>query len=277
MIKHKHKNNKVIRKIPLPEHLDKYTDWLNKLDIKSFHIVNEFVAKEVVRLADDRNRELYKEMTDTLDRSILAALILETDMEIEDVEKVFELVYDLVEEDLKKSKKLKIKGNGDMAKGAEKYLDKLIERVETLLKEGVNQKESIEILSKEFGMLSKSMITNSYKRIRKDYKDSLSKTENVELVEKEAPTDKEIEQAIDYIFEEKKVCESKEKSKFEILTKKVEMTVKGEFGTYEIEDSIVRVNGLKFNKAEEVEEVFAAKIKELEKQKEELKEIYGMI
>ena len=161
-------------------------------------------------------------------------------------------------------------------KAADKQVDQVCESALKLINKGKKQKEAIQILAAEFPMLSKSMITNAYKKVQ----EKLKEAEDVEL--EAAATyilgdeEKEDNQKEDNITPEKKVSEKKENSKLKILKKKVILDVEGEFGTYSLEDEIVTVNNIKFKSPEEVEEVFKKQIEQLKKEKEEILSVYEL-
>lgn len=259
--------------------LQKFKVLTKKLSMHEKMALTDFLEYECNRYGQEVEKackERFNSITDALDRTFTASLIQETDFSLEKINEILKISCDLLEEDTKKVKELKNEGNGDWMKAADKQVDQVCESALKLINKGKKQKEAIQILAAEFPMLSKSMITNAYKKVQ----EKLKEAEDVEL--EAAATyilgdeEKEDKQKEDNITPEKKVSEKKENSKLKILKKKVILDVEGEFGTYSLEDEIVTVNNIKFKSPEEVEEVFKKQIEQLKKEKEEILSVYEL-
>lgn len=81
---------------------------------------------------------------------------------------------------------------------------------------------------------------------------------------KEAQT----EEALEYIFEEKKEV-SKNEGRFKVLKEVISRDVQGRHGIYHVTNNKVEIEGLTFNTKEDVEKVAEDKIKEIQKQMQE--------
>ncbi len=156
-------------------------------------------------------------MLEAIYRCLSAALIqgLE-DLEVEGINKIIDKCIGLMEEDTKKIKKLKesLGGSYDMAVKKVNEMGKVVEnRVRELIKDGYNQKVSIKMLQEEFKDLSTAMLTNAYKKTKATMKDEEKlkviaeqeeKAEDISNKIKEVlgDPDKELEDALEYIFED---------------------------------------------------------------------------
>ncbi len=259
--------------------LQKFKVLTKKLSMPEKMALTDFLEYECNRYGQEVEKackERFNSITDALDRNFTASLIQETDFSLEKINEILKISCDLLEEDTKKVKELKNEGDGDWMKVADKQVDQVCESAFKLINKGKKQKEAIQILAAEFPMLSKSMITNAYKKVQ----EKLKEAEEVEL-EKAATyilgdEEKEVKQIEDNIIPEKKASEKIENSKLKILKKKVILDVEGELGTYSLEDEILTVNNIKFKSAEEVEEVFKKQIEQLKKEKEEILSVYEL-
>jgi hypothetical protein len=200
----------------------------------------------IEQIADMKTDEKISEFRDTLDRTITATLISALPDENWDyIDNLIDRLSEYVNEDVSKLLELKKECKGDqkiMNKTMQKYEDEIKVRVEKLLEQGVSQKEAIETLVIEFPKLSKSMITNAYKKLKSEYEKAHQEEEDPDtkeavdaimeiLDEKEEPVDKIIEEAEKYV-------EEAEKSKgLKVLEEKVVKSIKvqGENGLYEAE------------------------------------------
>lgn len=256
--------------------LQKFKVLTKKLSMHEKMALTDFLEYEYNRYGQEVEKackERFNSITDALDRNFTASLIQETDFSLEKINEILKISCDLLEEDTKKVKELKNEGNGDWMKTADKQVDQVCESALKLINKGKKQKEAIQILAAEFPMLSKSMITNAYKKVQEKLKEAeLEEAATYILGDEE----KEVKQKEDNITPENKVSDKKESSKLKILKKKVILDVEGEFGTYSLEDEIVTVNNIKFKSPEEVEEVFKKQIEQLKKEKEEILSVYEL-
>lgn len=240
-------------------------------------------------------------------RCLSAALIqgLE-DLEVEEINKIIDKCIGLMEEDTKKIKKLKesLGGSYDMAVKKVNEMGEVVEkRVRELIAEGFNQKVSIKMLQEEFKDLSTAMLTNAYKRTKAIVAEEKAVSNKIKDVLGEP--DKEVADALEYIFEEenKAIVEEKEdkginapkeiekantegnnkaettvknnNSKLKVVkevTKVIERDVQGEYGLYNIKGAVVTVDEeFAFSNVEDVNCWASDEREDLLKQMEEIK------
>lgn len=279
--KKKTKDNKV-------EVVRKFQEVLKDLPMQQYLKVIKFVEREVI----ERSKEIEKEhdkqfemISKALDRNITAAMILRTDYTLEEINKIFQLAWELIEEDNKKVINLKKEGDGDWMKAAEKYVEDIQKRSAELIRQGVKQKNAIEILTNEFPKLSKSMVTNSYKKAKEIMLESKKLKEEIEedpdalelyhaIWGKEEIENKEVEEMKKENIEINKAPEG---ANLKILSKSLIMDIQGEYGTYHIENNKVQLEETEFNSKEDVEEAYRKHIEYLTKTKNEALAIYDMI
>lgn len=279
--KKKTKDNKV-------EVVRKFQEVLKDLPMQQYLKVIKFVEQEVI----ERSKEIEKEhdkqfemISKALDRNITAAMILRTDYTLEEINKIFQLAWELIEEDNKKVINLKKEGDGDWMKAAEKYVEDIQKRSAELIRQGVKQKNAIEILTNEFPKLSKSMVTNSYKKSKEIMLESKKLKEEIEedldalelyhaIWGKEEIENKEVEEMKKENIE---IDKAPEGANLKILSKSLIMDIQGEYGTYHIENSKVQLEETEFNSKEDVEETYRKHIEYLTKTKNEALAIYDMI
>ena len=246
-------------------------------------------------------------MLEAIYRCLSAALIqgLE-DLEVEEINKIIDKCIGLMEEDTKKIKKLKesLGGSYDMAVKKVNEMGEVVEkRVRELIAEGFNQKVSIKMLQEEFKDLSTAMLTNAYKRTKAIVAEEKAVSNKIKDVLGEP--DKEVADALEYIFEEenKAIVEEKEdkgintpkeiekantegnnkaettvknnNSKLKVVkevTKVIERDVQGEYGLYNIKGAVVTVDEeFAFSNVEDVNCWASAEREDLLKQMEEIK------
>jgi lipopolysaccharide export system protein LptA len=192
------------------------------------------------------------------------------DASMKKIDKLKEYYSELVIEDLEKFNKIvkDLKGDNVMVnKAMQKYEADVTAKINELLEKKVNQKQAIEILVTNFPTLSKSMLTNSYKRLKSEW-DKNNATEEIdpdveEAMEKiseilDMGKDKESkkvlreadkiakvaendEVVVAYTIAEKSketIVENKEEVKVKETALKVKsMVVEGENGTYKVCDA----------------------------------------
>ena len=264
-------------------------------------------------------------MLEAIYRCLSAALIqgLE-DLELEEINKIIDQCVGLIEEDIEKIKKLKesLGGSYTMAIKKVNEMGEVVEnRVRELIAEGYNQKVSIKMLQEEFKDLSTAMLTNAYKKTKATMKEEEKLKKIVEQKENTGDVtnkikevlgepDKEVADALEYIFEEEtkevenKPIEEEKEGKYINITKEVEKAnteettkvettsknkngklkvvrevtkvierdVQGEYGLYNIRGAVVTVDEeFAFSNVEDVNCWASAEREELIKQMEEIK------
>lgn len=228
------------------------------------------------------------QFTGALDRAYTATLIKCFGyLEWHHIEKVIEVFDEFVEEDVKKMQEITKKCGGDLEMAAKKINAqemKVRDRASELIREGKKQKDVIEILTGEFSMLSKSMLTNAYKKTKTmmqeadEMKKGIEKALDIkEVVSKLGDPDVDTEKALEYIFADKdevvaaepkkeevkvetivvpksEVAAKTKEADFEILKEVRILDIKGKFGIYHIEKNVVEVNDqeLSFSNENEV-------------------------
>lgn len=254
---------------------------------------------------------------DAIDRCFATALFQEIDfLEYDEAMKIIDISTELMLDDANKIKELKEKfgGSYDMAiKKINELSPKVEERIRELITEGYNQKLTIKAIAEEFKELSTAMITTMYKKTKGLMKEEekLKKiAEREDVSDKRRDTteevDKEIEDALEYIFEEdtkevknKPYTEEKEAGQTKIpkaeekaimsenngvkkvsklkvvkeVTKVVERYIQGEYGLYNVKGSVVTVDEeFAFGSVEEVNNWASDEREELVRQMNEIKE-----
>lgn len=185
------------------------------------------------------------------------------------------------------------RGNDEMAtKQIEKITKEVREKCEELVQNGMNQSKALVILGTQFPTLSKAMLVNAYKKVKKEMKEEVKQEGMTE-------DEKQIIAAAEHIFPEIKEepkepvviekAEIKEESKVEVKPKskkeeepKVEsklkvvskeIIVEGEFGKYSIDQVGVTVGELQFTSIADVEEYKADELAAFEKRIAEIKQV----
>ena len=223
---------------------------------------------------------------DAIDRCFATALFQEIDfLEYDEAMKIIDISTELMLDDANKIKELKEKfgGSYDMAiKKINELSPKVEERIRELITEGYNQKLTIKAIAEEFKELSTAMITTMYKKTKGLMKEEeklkkIAEQEDVSNKTKDTTeeVDKEIEDALEYIFEEdtketknkahteekevgqvntskidekittKENNKDKKASKLKVIkevTKVVERYIQGEYGLYNVKGSVVTVD-----------------------------------
>jgi hypothetical protein len=259
----------------------------------------EAVTTERAKLECEEQIERYLTVMDTC---ISAYMYLKNENLTEDeVLAELKIIDDMVVEHKDKLNKLisENRGSNDMAN---KQLEKMSEAVRNkcmeLIENSMNQSKSLVVLEAQFPTLSKAMLVNAYKKVKKEMK--------VEPKE-EVKVEPEILAAVDYIFPEikeeikdpapveKAVTEEEPKEikkpmvKIKSETKKEEevkvnkesklklvsksIVVEGEFGKYNIDQVGVTVGELQFESLADVEEYKADELEAFEKRIAEIKQV----
>lgn len=185
------------------------------------------------------------------------------------------------------------RGNDEMAsKQIEKITKEVREKCEELIKNGMNQSKALVILGTQFPTLSKAMLVNAYKKVKKEMKVDVTqegmteeekqiiaaaehifpeiKEEKTVLAEN-ATTEIKEESKVEVKSESKKEEEPKVASKLKVVSK--EIIVEGEFGKYSIDQVGVTVGELQFTSIADVEEYKADELAAFEKRIAEIKQV----
>ena len=210
-------------------------------------------------ISEQKANQKLDRVVEIIDRCISAQYIIKNpEATWEEINEYQNKISELIKEDDKKDYEVKrIYGGDNMSKEKiEKLEAQMRNRVVSLLEEGKNQKQALEILSIEFPKFSKAMLTNSFKRIKEAWKLEKEKTD--------------VDKAVEYIFSEDKIKEdvavkeentecsemkevevsnNKELDKLEVekdskegkskMSKLKVKVVEGEFGLYEVEGNVI--------------------------------------
>lgn len=183
--------------------------WFRALPPTKRVLINSLVKLEAEENTNNMIEAIYRCLSATLIQSL-------EDLESEEINKIIDKCVCLMEEDTKKIKKLKesLGGSYDMAIKKVNEMGEVVEnRVRELILEGFNQKVSIKILQEEFKELSTAMLTNAYKKTKSIMKDeeklkvTAEKEEKAEDISNQikevlGEPDEELEDALEYIFED---------------------------------------------------------------------------
>ena len=241
--------------------------WLKSLPPAKQVLIDSLVKME----AKKENNNLIQ----AIDRCFSAAIIQEFEnLEWAEVERIIDISADLMLNDAEKMKKLKdsFGGNYDMATKKINELGPEVEnRIRELINDGYNQKVSIKMLQEEFRDLSTAMLTNAFKKTKALVKDE-QKAKDVANKIKDimGEPDKEIENALEYIFEDEIENngvvkeETKQEVEFEIVKEVRIVDLRGKFGEYHVEKNVVSVKDgdLAFSNSSEVKD-WASKEREV--------------
>ena len=241
--------------------------WLKSLPPAKQLLIDSLVKME----AKKENGALIQ----AIDRCFSAAIIQEFEnLEWTDVERIIDTSAELMMNDAEKMKKLKesFGGSYDMATKKINELGPEVEnRIRELIAEGYNQKVSIKMLQEEFRDLSTAMLTNAFKKTKALVKDE-QKAKDVANKIKDimGEPDKEIENALEYIFEDEIENngvvkeETKQEVEFEIVKEVRIVDLRGKFGEYHVEKNVVSVKDgdLAFSNSSEVKD-WASKEREV--------------
>lgn len=254
----------------------------------------EAVTSERAKLECEQQIERYITIMDTC----LSAYMYLKDEDIteEEVLKEIKIIDDLVTgyRDVLNNIYLENRGNDEMSgKQIEKVTKEVREKCEKLIKNGMNQSKALVILESYFPAISKAMLVNAYKKVKKEMKETIIQ----EVITEE---EKQVIDAAEYIFpeikeqekegkqeqpieptEEVNVIASMEeerpiqaKSKLKIVSKCIK--VEGEFGKYEITNTGVDFGDLRLKSMDDVKAYEDHIRKEFEGRIAELKEVMSM-
>lgn len=207
---------------------------LNRLDGTTRIMVGQFIQDEVTRLSEGirKNEKIrYDNMIEALDRCLSAGLIQNTDFSFKYIEHILNDMADLMLEDTRKVAKLKKECKGEeWVMTINKFESEVRERTIQLIKEGAKQKEAIEKLAFEFPKLSKSMVTNAFKKVKEELEEEPPKKEKAKKENKKEEQEEKSEQEQE---------REQQATSFNIL----KMDVEGTKGVYHIEGGVITHNG----------------------------------
>jgi len=187
------------------------------------------------------------------------------------------------------------RGNDEMAsKQIEKITKEVRAKCEELIKNGMNQSKALVILVPQFPTLSKAMLVNAYKKVKKEMKEDVTQEKMTEeekqiiaaaehifpeikdepkepVVAENATTEIKGESKVEVNQERKKEEEPKVESKLKVVSK--EIIVEGELGKYSIDQVGVTVGELQFTSIADVEEYKADELVAFEKRIAEIKQV----
>lgn len=135
--------------------------WLNTLSKDKY----ELIIGEIKRQSIDHGNSVME----SVDRCLTALCIEEFDMELEEVQIFMTKLINNMGEDAEKINNLKNMLGGRYMKTLEDIKNKMIKEAREMMEGGMKDKEIKAKLNESYPQLSKSMITNTVKRIRTEY------------------------------------------------------------------------------------------------------------
>lgn len=251
---------------------------------------------------------------DIMDGCITAYLYMKNEnITIENARKEQDIIAELITDDVLKYKK-RLEESGGNEEMANKKLEKMVPEVReysnALIDKGMNQGQAVKELMAKFPTLSRSMLTNAFKKVKEERR--------VEDEAKKLEVDTEVIEAAEYIFPEIKPEELTEthteeepqdiiehskadiqavepQTEVNILVdvkeepqKEIEndndlkiiyrqMTVEGKHNKYTVYKDHVKVGGKSFNNIDEVENYHKEQIELFNAEMQELKKVISMI
>jgi hypothetical protein len=281
---------------------EKLKQCIKSLTPMQLELIEQRAEMRARELADNK----IDEFKDTLDRCMTAQFILSLpDKSWDEIDDFIDGLAVLVEEDVTKILELKKECKGDqdiMNKTMQKCENEVKAKCEELLDKGLNQKKSIDVLISQFPMLSKSMLTNAYKKLKSDWdklhkeevdpdvKEALESISDIIDGDDEKSVDKIIKESDEYVKQAEKeeqhpkvVCDGNscriepvQEIKEEIVMKETKglkvlsMTLQGENGNYEVSDTkgVLLVN--------DDNSIFFENLEQLEEWTNEFKQVFAM-
>ena len=254
---------------------------------------------------------------DIMDGCITAYLYMKNEnITIEDARKEQDIIAELITDDVLKYKK-RLEESGGNEEMANKKLEKMVPEVReysnALIDKGMNQGQAVKELMAKFPTLSRSMLTNAFKKVKEERRvEDEAKTLKVDTEvieaakyifpeikpeeEQETPAEEDGEEYKDMLEHSKEVAEIvepqtevstsvevKEESQEEIENDsdlKIiyrQMTVVGKHNKYIVYTDHVKVGGKSFNNIDEVENYHKEQIELFNAEMAELKKVVSMI
>lgn len=275
--------------------------WLNTLSKDKY----ELIANEIKRQAVEHGNSVME----SVDRCLTALMIEEYDMELEEVQAFMTKLINIMGEDTEKINKLKNMLGDDFVKTLEDVKNKMIKEAREMMEGGIKDKEIKAKLNESYPQLSKSMITNTVKRIRTEYNkevaadvSKVAKAMGIDEVTKEdlekadiieSPTEPSGEEKVldDELIEEdvktQENVQNEARNGIEIKSRKKSETleVQGINYNYKViktQDDlnslveVIREDGVRYTSLEELQAIREKAIEEINKEFEEGKEILSL-
>lgn len=275
--------------------------WLDTLTKDKY----ELIIGEIKRQSIDHGNSVME----SVDRCLTALMIEEYDMELEEVQVFMSKLINNMGEDTEKINNLKNMLGGRYMKTLEDIKNKMIKEAREMMEGGLKDKEIKQKLNEEYPQLSKSMITNSVKRIRTDYNkevaadatklakamgiDEVTKEdlEKADIIESHTESLEEENTSIEELIKENikapENVQNKARNGIEIKSRKKSETleVQGSNYNYTVTKTydnlnllveVIREDGVRYTSLEELQAIRQKAIEEINKEFEEGKEILSL-
>lgn len=275
--------------------------WLDTLTKDKY----ELIIGEIKRQSINHGNSVME----SVDRCLTALMIEEYDMELEEVQVFMSKLINNMGEDTEKINNLKNMLGGRYMKTLEDIKNKMIKEAREMMEGGLKDKDIKQKLNEEYPQLSKSMVTNSVKRIRTEYNKEvaadatkLAKAMGIDEVTKEdlekadiieshtEPSEEESTSSEEFIEEDGKTSENvqnKARNGIEIKSRKKSETleVQGINYNYTVIKTqndlnllveVIREDGVRYTSLEELQAIREKAIEEINKEFEEGKEILSL-
>lgn len=201
---------------------------------------------------------------------------------IEESEKELEKIFNQVELEGKKVKEFNQRGDNYMAK-IDQEKDNIIKTYEELIKSGKKHTAAMDELIIKYSEFTVNALRNVITKYKKEIQDEVKKMnkEYKEIESKKTEDEKEIEEALEYIFEEPKKEENTEDKnitggplpKLKIKT----AIIQGEYGEYTIDENTIKVGEEIFKDLIEVTQYEEKEIEKFKKKIEEIRNVFKML
>ena len=275
--------------------------WLDTLTKDKY----ELIIGEIKRQSIDHGNSVME----SVDRCLTALCIEEFDMELEEVQIFMTKLINSMGEDTEKINNLKNMLGGRYMKTLEDIKNKMIKEAREMMEGGMKDKEIKVKLNESYPQLSKSMITNTVKRIRTEYNkevaadvtklaaamgvDEVTKEdlEKADIIESDIKPAEEETVLNDKLIEEdtkqSDKAQNEARNGIEIKSRKKSETLEVQGSNYnytviKTQDNlnscveVIREDGVRYTSLEELENIRQKAIEEINKEFEEGKEILSL-
>lgn len=275
--------------------------WLNTLSKDKY----ELIIGEIKRQSIDHGNSVME----SVDRCLTALMIEEYNMELEEVQIFMTKLINNMGEDTEKINNLKNMLGGRYMKTLEDIKNKMINEAREMMEGGMKDKEIKQKLNMEYPQLSKSMVTNTVKRIRTDYNKEVAKDvskvakaigisevtkedlEKANIIESDTETLEEENTLNDKLIEEdiktQENVQNKARNGIQIKSRKKSETLEVQGINYnytviKTQDDlnsfveVIREDGVRYTSLEELQAIREKAIEEINKEFEEGKEILSL-
>lgn len=197
-------------------------------------------------------------------------------------EKELEKIFNQVELEGKKVKEYNQRGENYMAK-IDQEKDNIIKTYEELIKSGKKHTAAMDELIIKYSEFTVNALRNVITKYKKEIQDEVKKMnkEYKEIEYKKTEEEKEIADALEYIFEEPKKEENTEDKNITVgpLPKlKIKTAIiQGEYGEYTIEGNTIKVGEEIFKDLTEVTQYEEKEIEKFKKKIEEIRNVFKML